>query len=41
MLNRMYDVLHVNICANELQKHFELKNLLYSKVVGFEILDIF
>lgn len=33
MPNHKYDGSHVNFCAYELQEHFELKNILYSKVV--------
>ena len=34
-LNRRYNGLHVNICANELLKCFEFKSVFYNKVVYF------
>ena len=32
---------YVNICVNEWRNRFEFKNLLYSKIVGFEMLSKF
>ena len=32
---------YVNICVNEWRNRFEFKNLLYSKIIGFEMLSKF